>query len=304
MPQTPAPYPIIEVRPEWLQDPDSMNFEHMGSKPKFWYRSEDSDTNWLFKYPRENTGEHWAEKIAAEVSGSLGVFHAKVELATYKGDRGAVTESFSRRGRELLHGNNMLAILMSDYDAYQRFGQSHHTLTNIWMTLDSFLEKSKRVEVARQNFASYLILDALIGNTDRHHENWGVHIRLTRGSWTSSLVPSFDHASSLGRELTDTRREHLMSENSVGRYSERGRGGIYWSEDEGHGPSPLDLVRRAVRIYPTHFSPALLRLQRLNDNLIEEIVRRVPMDWMSESARKFATELMLYNLSELRKIPL
>lgn len=292
-------YPVFEVRQEWI-----FESEDMGTKIKFWYRSEDTDTNWLFKYPRANTGEHWAEKIAAEVAGSLGIVHAKVELATYKGDRGTITESFARRGRELLHGNNMLAILMPDYDAHQRFHQSHHTLSNIWEALELFFKSNRRIEVTKRHFASYLILDALIGNTDRHHENWGVHIRLTRGSWTSLLVPSFDHASSLGRELDDTHRDRRLNEKLVGRYSERGHGGIYWREDEGHGPSPLELVRRAVSDYPVHFSPVLLRLQSLDDNLFEEIVRRVPTDWMSEAARKFATELMLYNLSELRKIPL
>lgn len=290
-------YPVFEVIHEWI-----FESEEMGAKPKSWYRHEGTGVDWLFKRPRPNTGEHWAEKIAAEVAGLLGVAHAKVELATYDGSRGSVTKSFDKSGLTLFHGNQLMVEIDADYEVdASRFRQSQHTLANIWRALETQFADD-RVEAAVRQFAEYLTLDALIGNVDRHHENWGIQRSLAHLSEVS-LAPSFDHASSLGRELTDTRRERFLSENSVGRYSERGRGGIYWSEDERRAPSPLDLVRRAAADYPTYFSPALLRLQRLDDNLIEEIVRRVPMDWMSESARKFAIELMLYNLGELRKIP-
>ena len=94
------PYRIVEVKPEWVIDR-----EDMGTKTKFWYRDPDEDVNWLFKYPRQNTGEHWAEKTAAEVASALGVRHAKVELAQFEGDRGSATESFARGGRALHHGN-------------------------------------------------------------------------------------------------------------------------------------------------------------------------------------------------------
>lgn len=290
-------YPVFEVRPEWIFEP-----EDMGAKPKFWYRSEDSGANWLFKHPRPNTGEHWAEKIAAGVAGSLGVSCARVELAAYKGDRGTISESFDIPKHTLFHGNQIMVEIYADYEVSARFGQSQHTLANIWQALETQFP-TDRVEAAMRQFAEYLTLDALIGNVDRHHENWGVQRSLEHIS-EISLAPSFDHASSLGRELTDTRRERLLSENAVGRYSERGRGGIYWSEDEGRGPSPLELTRRAASDYPARFSLALRRLRSWDESVLSEIVRRVPTDWMSETARKFATALMLYNLGELRKIPL
>jgi len=74
------------------------------------------------------------------------------------------------------------------------------------------------------------VLDAVIGNTDRHHENWGILLRRTKRRWMGMLAPTFDHASSLGRELRDeTRgkcRRRLLSENQVGAYSEKATGAI------------------------------------------------------------------------------
>src|SRR5690606_38524174 len=82
--------------------------EQLGSKPKFWFRHSDGRL-WLFKYARENTGEHWAEKIAAEVAALLGVPHARVELASADGQWGAICCDFTHEGElELVHGNELL----------------------------------------------------------------------------------------------------------------------------------------------------------------------------------------------------
>lgn len=40
--------------------------EQLGSKPKFWVLLDGK--RWLFKEARPETGEDWAEKIAAEVA--------------------------------------------------------------------------------------------------------------------------------------------------------------------------------------------------------------------------------------------
>ena len=88
----------------------------------------------------------------------------------------------------------------------------------------------------------------------------------------------------------------------MGRYSERGRGGIYWTEADKRGPSPLELVRRAVSSEPEFFQHMAPRLRCLNDNALLEIVQRVPSGWMSTSARQFAVELMRYNLAQLREV--
>ena len=77
MPERPEnPYPIIEIQPEWV-----IAEEDMGSKPKFWYRASADEAEWLFKYPQRDTGQHWAEKIAAELANATGIPHAPVELA-------------------------------------------------------------------------------------------------------------------------------------------------------------------------------------------------------------------------------
>ena len=284
-----------EVKPEWVLDP-----EGMGSKTKFWHhRPGKQENDWLFKYPRANTGEHWAEKISAEVAELLEVLHARVELAIFEDKRGSATESFARGGQELVHGNQMLAGVVHGYDPERKFSQSSHTLENIWQVMDTVFVKPEDRTQGKRCIAEYMVLDALIGNTDRHHENWGILRKRVGNGWRGFLAPSFDHASSLGRELQDERRDRLLAENRVDDYAEKGRGGIYWSENDQRSPSPLELARRATHHYPDLFLPALEKLERLDERSMSNLVDRIPDNWISPSARKFAVALVRYNLEQL-----
>jgi len=186
-----SPYPVEKVPQEW-----ALEHEEMGSKTKFWYRRPDGRSIWLFKYPHPGTGEHWAEKIAAEVARLIGIPHPVTRLAICVEERGSASRSFVQAREQLFHGNQEMAGALDWYDPTRRFHQSDHTLANIYRTLDqNFLEPEGRSS-AKSCIADYLVLDALIGNTDRHHENWGILVRRGRGVLLGEVAPSFDHASS------------------------------------------------------------------------------------------------------------
>lgn len=291
-------YPICQVNPNWMIDQESM-----GSKEKFWYRypEDPSDTAWLFKYPRSNSGEHWAEKIAAEVAAALEIPHARVELAVCLGIRGTITESFVASNETLVHGNELLELAISDYNPGQIRRPPLHNVDNILKVLEDvctgmdpgFSDKLK------MQVADYLILDALIGNTDRHHENWGVLLDANEDSLLG-LAPSFDHASSLGRELTDERRMRHIAEETIGNYAAAGRGGIYWLGDISRRPAPLDLACRAMAAYAGIFTPGLEKLAMLEESNILQAVNMVPEEWMANPERDFAVVMMRYSLQRLR----
>ena len=237
------PYPVLSVDPEWVLHP-----EEMGSKEKFWYRPPGEPSDWLFKYPQPLTGQHWAEKLAEQAAALLRIPHARVEFAEFQGTKGSATKSFTAGGWELRHGNEILEEVDENYDRDLRFGQSGHTLARIFQAVDvNYCRATEKAERAKARVAEFLVLDALVGNTDRHHENWGLLFWPTGVDRRPAVAPTFDHASSLGRELQDRRRATYLNEGRVGWYVERGRGAVYWSEEEPHGPSPLELVRRASR---------------------------------------------------------
>ena len=276
--------------------------EEMGTKDKFWYRDPRSGRRWLFKYPRKGTGEHWAEKISSEVAELLSIDHARTELATFQDERGSVSESFVETSEQLTHGNQLLVRWIDGYDGKKRFKQTDHTLDNIWEIIENIFEGSECMGQAKMRIGECLVLDALVGNTDRHHENWGLLRRKVNNHSEESVAPSYDHASALGRELRDSRRASLLSTRGVGRYVERGRGAVYLSSDASRALSPLELVRRAADAHPAAVQPVLRRVKSLQDGAVTDVVNGVPCDWMSRPARDFTVTMLCYATKELRRL--
>ena len=273
--------------------------ERLGTKDKFWCRPTGENVLWLFKFPRPGSGEHWAEKIAAEVAGCLGVSRADAELATTEGKRGSISRSFLGEERVLVHGNELLATIM-EYDKHKLHGQSDHSVSNVFRVLEAAFQETSAAENAKREFASYLVLDALIGNTDRHHQNWGLLVERTGGGLRGRLAPTFDHASSLGRDISDEVRARRLREGTVSQYAKRARGRVFWTGSDRYGPNPMDLVRLAAKEYPGLFRQSLSRVRDRRSEF-EEIVRRVPDDWMSPAAKDFTVGLLAYNAAQLER---
>ena len=303
-----AEYPIEEVDAQWKR-----GREEMGSKEKFWFRKPDDPdgADWLFKFPTGNTGEHWSEKVAYEIASKMGIRAPQVELALCraadgKPRRGSITQRFASK-YELYHGNQILHGMDPDYNLKQKFRHRTHTVQRVFAGMDIFKESSLAKQY-RVELAGYLIFDAVIGNVDRHHENWGILRKRVDGEWPGYLAPTFDHASSLGRELLDTggkrNRERYLHELGIDSYAKRARGAIFISEDDAHGPSPLELVRwcRQEPDYRQFFEDAFRKLDFPSREATEEIVAKVPDDWMTPVSRAFALALLHYNRERLREI--
>lgn len=247
-------YPIIHV-PEGAPE----QTEQLGTKQKFWFWGDDQ-RRWLFKEGRPNTGENWAEKVCCELCAILGIPHSHYELAEWKGRHGVMTPTFVPEGDRLILGNELLAKFVADYAGERRVRANKHTLTRVMAVIHSPTRIGVKVPLpgsvrtiirptpiemplgyvppaelvtASDVFVSYLMLDALVGNQDRHDENWGL-ILTADGRLT--LAPTFDHASSLGRNEQDSERiDRLTTRDhgrSIERYVERAKSALYKTMEE------------------------------------------------------------------------
>lgn len=295
------PFPIFQ-----LQTDSPVLTEQLGSKPKFWFRSDEDEQPWLFKFNREGTGEHWSEKIAAELAHLIEVPAARVELAEFAGKRGSASRSFVRQkeGYALVHGDELLAGHVIGYDRSKVFRHCSHSISNIVEAVTKVFpdETARHAQLCR--LAGFLVLDALIGNTDRHHQNWGLLKRVAEpGHIEHEIAPSFDHASSLGRNVPTDERLRRLREGTVLNYARRGRGGIFWSSADPKGANPLDLAERAAVKWPGYFQEWLERVRRLESRDFLSIVSRVPSDWMDDSQKEFCVTFLTATCSELKKLP-
>ncbi|HZG42418.1 MAG TPA: hypothetical protein VEY93_05610 [Longimicrobium sp.] len=290
--------------------------EQMGTKRKFWFRH--PDLGWcLFKLARPETGEDWSEKVACEIAGVFELPHARYEMAEWSGQPGSMSVSMLAGLETLIHGNELIAQLTTLYpapEAAPRYRNSGHTLSLVMRTIERSgaeppIEAAlpAGVQTAGDVFVGYLLLDALIGNTDRHHENWAVVERygLEAEFVVSSLYlsPTYDHASSLGRNEPDARREERLRTtdkgNSVEAYADRCASALYLDVNERKPLRTFDAFRHASALRPEAAEAWLARLRAVDETVLVDLLAHVPQERCSAVAKEFATRMVLHNRARL-----
>lgn len=294
-------YPIIE-----LAEDTPTQLEQLGTKAKFWYRDKDG---WhvLFKESRPGTGENWAEKICCEICGLLDIPHAEYELAVWKNRKGVVTRSFVPKGARLVLGNELLGKIIDEYKQRKRFRARQHTVRTIMAVASSAsvglpIGWSARAQVsdAAGVFVGYLMLDALVGNQDRHHENWGL---IVASEMELSLAPTFDHASSLGRNETEQTRLERLATKDTGRnvfaYVRRARSALYRTPASEKPLTTLDAFMEAAKIRPAAARYWIGKLSDVSLEAFRHILGAVPDTEITQAAREFALKMLEINTGRL-----
>jgi hypothetical protein len=142
----------------------------------------------------------------------------------------------------------------------------------------------------------YLLLDALIGNQDRHHQNWGL-LKVPGAGLT--LAPTFDHASSLGRNETDAKRDERLTTrdkgNDLAAYVRRATSGLYENKASAKPMTTFDAYCQAAAWYPNAAGLWRSRLRALGPEGLDAIVQALPKSVATETANRYALLVMLEN---------
>lgn len=275
--------------------------ESLGTKPKRWLRDPETRQRWLMKDTTYNTsadgrrspkGDDWAERIATGVAECLDVPAARTELATRRigseHRRGVISLSILEEHEALVLGNELLA------QPVYRHDRAGYTVAAIRQALEGVDDPTGAggERSAWDVFTGYLVLDALIGNTDRHEENWGV----IRYGDSHRLAPTFDHASSLGFLLDDRQREDRLATRDRAYTPEK------WADRAkspfAGKPHPIAVAIEACETLDSRQRDRWLRGCEDVDRLVEPI-RRVPEHRMSRPAREFAERVLRRNRQRL-----
>jgi len=154
--------------------------------------------------------QFWSEVIAYELSKLCGVYvpPAFVAVGPDNQTTGCLLELFFGYQDEpsearLVHGSDLLSRVTPNYD--DKTGRPHTFTGNVRIC------RGSGVKDTMKNWASLIAFDALIGNTDRHPENWGLLRHLDGGASKLVFAPLYDNGTSLGYNV---REEDLGKEST------------------------------------------------------------------------------------------
>ncbi|MFL9498509.1 HipA domain-containing protein [Rhodopseudomonas palustris] len=308
-----SPFKIYDVTGGATDRPESL-----GTKEKFWIMPPEGrgleQSPYLFKIGRTNTGEAWAEKFCSEVLAHVGIPAAEYEFATHEGQFGVASKRFMAHNASFWPANAFLSKIVAQYDGTVRFKQRRYQLPSSIGLLRSgrySAPTSSRPEFANLSaenfFIGYLVFDALVGNTDRHHENWGIVIEYRIDDEPlARLAPTFDHASSLGRELTDeSRLKRLITKDerqTVAAYASKARSAFFQSANSSRSMLQTETLGELVRSFPEETRLWAGLLCELPAGVFQGILDRIDASLMSDAAKEFTMTMLKINQNMIREV--
>lgn len=263
--------------------------------------------------------EFWSEIIASEYGCLLGFNMLQYDIALKDGECGCISKAMNEKDNEnLAEGIRFLTRYDNTYQPDDKNSHERYTFDFICKALKEF-----ELDHYIPNIIQVIIFDSLIGNGDRHQENWGiinsVNIEITteskkytlfealKNGWNEKnkepklnfnivlndrFAPIYDSGSCLGREIADEKvRVMLKDDQMLQAYINRG-----CSEIRLDGPklNHFVLVRKLKEQYPDVVDTIINNVVMHFDELIvRNIVFNVDM--------ALPRELFIYKLPDERK---
>lgn len=250
----------------------------LGRRPKEWLIEPITRRSVLLKLPHYHSAEAAAEKVASELGKLYGVPTADTDLAHYQGRHGIISHKFVATDEVLVDGGDLI---VARHPAFDRRRSRSHSFQLV-----------REVLPAPQlpQFIELLVFDAVIGNSDRHQDNWSVI--LARND-APRLAPSYDHGSSLGRDISDNAIEEHLRENVLERYALRGRSRVSWDDVGGGRPmAHVDLLRNVQADHPGEVYRALDKVLSPNLADVRSRIEPLPDTYASPQRRALMIELV------------
>lgn len=245
------------------------------------------------RYPEQ----FWMEIFAYILSIKMGIEvpPAFVAYDSNKNKSGALIEWFLKSTSEkYIAGGDYCQRYFQNFD--RKKGAQH----NFEMIVQIFsdLERHDKLKNDWKVFwAKALVFDALIGNTDRHQDNWGIiknsEIR---------IAPVFDNGTSMGHEIFSKNFHLFETSDYIEKYVSKGKHHMKWSVDnnaQGH----CDLLQKLISKYPETRAVVISCLNTVNNetfkNILDNLAQfKVPTQLSMERAC-FMLKLLKYRHQRL-----
>lgn len=165
------------------------------------------ENNYMVKFQKKspfgNRFNHISEYLGSKIFALLGYEAQQVYLGTYNGEEVVVCKDFSKGGALFVPFNDIgESTIEQDKEQFQ------YSYTQI-MNMLKANRKLTNVEETISMFWEMFVIDALLGNFDRHGANWG----FIKENDKYKLAPVFDNGSSLFPSIIDENKMRIVIED-------------------------------------------------------------------------------------------
>lgn len=163
--------------------------EGSGRSEKIWLVNTVNDEIGLFKFRKSQyTTEHLSEKMAMELAELVDIECMKVDIGICNDRVGSLSYRINEKNENLIEGVQLINKYYPDYNPeilYDEIREEYYSLEMILKSLEDY--------DFQKDFLQIPIFDFIIGNTDRHQNNWAILQKDER----IRLCPLYDNGSSL-----------------------------------------------------------------------------------------------------------
>lgn len=230
------PHPIITTYTDVSNWQEAQQYQTGGTREKCWLISPNDNSYYFFKVSikkgvKDYPTEFWMEIIASKVGQSLNLNVLDYNIAKRGESIGCISKHMVENDKYAL--TELMYFLMGYEPAYNpEEDKEAYSIEFIYETLKYF-----GLEQHMPDFINVIVFDCIIGNQDRHQENWGFITPVetkakilshdntqVKDSWKGSkIAPIYDSGSSLGRERSEETiinmlRDPMQFEAYINRY--------------------------------------------------------------------------------------
>lgn len=164
--------------------------EGSGRSQKIWLKNPINSQIGLFKYKKDiETKDHVSEKLASDLGALLELPCAHIEIGIYQKHEGSMSYLINKDHEDLIEGIWLISQYYPNYSAEKMYDPTLNEYYSIHMLVKS-IEKYGLIK----DLLKMLVFDCLIGNSDRHQNNWAI---LNKGDGNYQFSPLYDNSSSL-----------------------------------------------------------------------------------------------------------
>ena len=180
--------------------------EGSGRSEKIWLQNPDHGQIGLFKFKKDiDTTDNISECIAYDLACILGIPCAKFEVGMYEGREGSMSYNILKKPDQILvEGIHFIMLMYPKYNPELFID----TMTSNRYSIEMIKKAIERF-VPIDDLLKMLMFDYLIGNSDRHQNNWAILIENGKMQWS----PLYDNSSSLCAYISEKNIPNYMGKD-------------------------------------------------------------------------------------------